>query len=35
MQGRPEREFYIRMTQKFAKDVLIHRVENQSYENIC
>ena len=29
-----EREFYIRMTKKFgwSKDVLIHQVENQSYE---
>lgn len=29
-----EREFYIRMTQKFGwtKDVLIHQIENQSYE---
>ncbi|MCX6578974.1 MAG: PDDEXK nuclease domain-containing protein [Candidatus Aminicenantes bacterium] len=29
-----EREFYIRMTKKFGwtKDVLIHQVENQSYE---
>jgi len=29
-----QREFYIRMTQKFgwSKDVLIHQIENQSYE---
>ena len=29
-----EREFYIKMTQKFGwtKDVLIHQIENQSYE---
>ncbi|MDO9097251.1 MAG: DUF1016 N-terminal domain-containing protein, partial [Candidatus Methanoperedens sp.] len=29
-----EREFYIRMTRKFgwSKNVLIHRIENQSYE---
>lgn len=29
-----EREFYIRMTKKFGwtKDVLIHQIENQSYE---
>jgi len=29
-----EREFYIRMTQKFGwtKDVLIHQIDNQSYE---
>ncbi len=30
----PEREFYITMTKKFGwtKDVLIHQIENQSYE---
>ena len=30
----PEREFYIRMTHKFgwSGNVLIHRIENQSYE---
>jgi predicted nuclease of restriction endonuclease-like (RecB) superfamily len=29
-----EREFYLRMTRKFgwAKSVLIHQIENQSYE---
>ena len=29
-----EREFYIRMTRKFgwSKNVLIHQIENQSYE---
>ncbi len=29
-----EREFYIRMTKKFGwtKDVLIHQIENQTYE---
>lgn len=29
-----QREFYIRMTQKFgwSKNVLIHQIENQSYE---
>lgn len=29
-----EREFYIRMTKKFGwtKNVLIHQIENQSYE---
>lgn len=35
MQGPPlEREFYIRMTRKFgwSKSVLIHQIENQSYE---
>lgn len=31
-----EREFYIRMTKKFGwtKDVLIHQIENQSYEKM-
>ena len=30
----PEKEFYIKMTKKFGwtKDVLIHQIENQSYE---
>ena len=30
----PEREFYIRMTRKFGwtKNILIHQIENQSYE---
>jgi predicted nuclease of restriction endonuclease-like (RecB) superfamily len=29
-----EREFYVRMTRKFgwSKNVLIHQIENQSYE---
>jgi len=29
-----EREFYLRMTRKFgwSKNVLIHQIENQSYE---
>lgn len=32
----PEREFYIAMTKKFGwtKDVLIHQIENQSYEKM-
>ena len=30
----PEKEFYIKMTKKFdwTKNVLIHQIENQSYE---
>ena len=32
-----EREFYIRMTRKFgwSKNVLLHQIENQSYEKRC
>lgn len=32
-----ERKFYLRMTRKFgwSKNVLIHQIDNQSYENPC